>query len=65
MPRRRKTVAVDPAKSKTPDCKRASENVANSNSDEVLLYESALHSSSVYDGGDPGPAGFNWKELEP
>ena len=63
MPRRRKTMAVDPAKSKTPGRKRASENVVQFERNSPLRVP-PLKQLRQSDGRDPGPAGFDWKEFE-
>jgi hypothetical protein len=65
MPKPRNAVAVDPAKSKTLD-RRHSTSVDvvqfKSGSSLEVCPSQRLHPS---DGGDPGPAGFDWKELKP
>jgi hypothetical protein len=64
MPKRLEAVAVDPAKSKALDCKPpTSANVVQfkrSSSFEVRPSQRLRPS----DGGDPGPAGFDWDELK-
>jgi hypothetical protein len=64
MPRRRKAMAVDPAKSKTSDRKRASENIVQFKRKSSLRVRPSQQRRQS-DDGDPGPAGFDWKELEP
>lgn len=65
MTKRRQAVAVDPAKSKTLDRKQStSQNVVQlrRGSSFEVCPSRRLH---PFDGGDPGPAGFDWKELKP
>ena len=64
MPKRRQSVAVDPAKSKTLDRKQSTrENVVEfKRSFSVRVQPSQCLHRSI--GGDPGPAGFDWIELK-
>jgi hypothetical protein len=63
MPKRHKAVAVDPAKANTLDCKHSTgANIVQfkrGSSFEVRPSQRLRPS----DGGDPGPAGFDWHEL--
>ena len=64
MPRRHRTMAVGPAKSKSVDRKHASDSVIQfkrSSSSKVRRSQSMRRSGGV----DPGPSGFDWKELKP
>ena len=65
MPKRRKAVAVDPAKSITLDRK-------HSTSGNVIQFKRSSSSEvrpswrlRPSDGANPGPAGFDWIELKP
>ena len=59
MPKPRKAVAVDPAKSKTLDRKHSTNvNVVKFKLGSSL--EVRPSQSPRSDGGDPGPAGFDW-----
>jgi hypothetical protein len=63
MPKRLKAVAVDPAKSVTFD------HVQSTSANVVQLKRSfsfeVCPGLRPSDGGDPGPAGFDWIDLKP
>ena len=59
MPRRLKAVAVDRAE----PCKHSSANVIQFKRSSSFE-DRASQRLDLSDGGDPGPAGFDWNELK-
>ena len=65
MPKRRKAMAVDSAENESLDYEHSTgANIVQFKRSSSFAVRPAqrLHS---FDGGDPGPAGFDWNELEP